>query len=155
MTRYLYIAPIALIGLIATQASAAPVPLSDTLARDITAATAERTDTPLVLVRGGGRGGGGGGARGGGGYAGGGANRGGAANRGGGSWSGAGAGSRTGAVAGNSGNFNTANVNRGGGNTVNRGNVNVSGNNVNRNVNVNGGATMAEQVGVASPLVSR
>src|ERR1700732_1677624 len=86
----LYVAPIAFIGLIATQASAAPAAWSGSMARAIAGATAEQTETPLVLVR---RGGGGGGGRGGGGGAragggGGGAGRGG----GGGSWAGAGGG---------------------------------------------------------------
>src|SRR4029077_8277976 len=69
----LYVAPIAFIGLMATQASAAPVAWSGSMARAIAGATAEQSDAPLVLVRGGrgggggGRGGGGGGFRGGGG----------------------------------------------------------------------------------------
>src|SRR4029077_1218547 len=62
----LYVAPIAFIGLMATQASAAPAALSGSMARAIADATAERSDAPLVLVRGG-RGGGGGGRGGGGG----------------------------------------------------------------------------------------
>ena len=112
----LFMAPIALIGLMATEAPAVPAAWSGSMARNIAAATADAKDAPLVLVRGGGRGGGGGfrgsgggGYRGGGSVAGGGVNRGGYAGRG--SWSG---------VAGsvNRGNFSSANVNR---------NVNVSG----------------------------
>src|SRR4029450_8498263 len=53
----LYVAPIAFIGLMATQASAAPVAWSGSMARAIADTTAERSDAPLVLVRGG-RGGG-------------------------------------------------------------------------------------------------
>ena len=92
----LYMAPIALIGLMATEARAVPAVWSGSMARDIAAATADAKAAPLVLVRGGGRGGGfrGGGCggyRGGGGrVSGGGVNRGGAAGRG--SWAGAGAG---------------------------------------------------------------
>src|SRR6202040_3907002 len=91
----LYVAPIAFIGLIATQASAAPAAWSGSMARAIAGATAEQSDAPLVLVRGGrgggggGRGGGGGGFRGGGG---GGRGGGGYAGRGGGSWGGGGRG---------------------------------------------------------------
>jgi len=50
----LYMAPIALVGLMAAQASAAPAALTGGMARAIAGATAERTDAPLVLVRGGG-----------------------------------------------------------------------------------------------------
>src|SRR5215472_8224434 len=126
MTKCLiYIAPIALIGLAATEAPATPAVWSGGMARDIVAATAVGNEASLVLLaragggRGGGfRGGGGGGYRGGGGgFAGGGV------NRGGGSWAGVGGASR--------GNFNSANVNRG---NINTGNVYV-----NRNVNVSGG----------------
>ena len=112
MTHYrylLYVAPIALLGMVATKPPAAAAALDRGVARHIATATAEIADTSVVLVRGGGRGGGvarGGG--GGGGYAG----------RGGGSWAGAGG-----------GNFNRANVSRG--------NINTA--NINRNVNVSGG----------------
>src|SRR5438874_9087310 len=69
MTKYLlYMASTALVGLMATQTSAAPVAWGGSMARNIAAATADAKDAPLVLVqRGGGRGGGGGGGRGGGG----------------------------------------------------------------------------------------
>src|SRR6202030_549491 len=80
----LYVAPIAFIGLIATQASAAPAAWSGSMARAIAGATAEQTETPLVLVR---RGGGGGGRGGGGGAR---AGGGGGGRGGGGSWAGAG-----------------------------------------------------------------
>jgi hypothetical protein len=81
----LYMAPIALIELMATEASAVPAVWSGSMARNIAVATAGAKDAPLVLVRGGFRGGsGGGGFRGGGG-----GYRGGAAGRG--SWAGAGA----------------------------------------------------------------
>src|SRR3954470_6811846 len=95
MTKYLlYMASTALVGLMATQASAAPVAWGGSMARNIAAATADAKDAPLVLVqRGGGRGGGGrgggggfqgGGGRGGGSFAGGGgAHRGGVAGGGG------------------------------------------------------------------------
>src|ERR1700736_282641 len=113
----LYVAPIAFIGLIATQPSAAPAAWSGSMARAIGGATAEQTETPLVLVR---RGGGGGGGRGGGGGAragggGGGAGRGG----GGGSWAGAGGGNFAGGNRANVAGGNRANIsggNRGGGN---------------------------------------
>src|SRR5215831_12352133 len=85
----LYMAPIALIGLMAAEAHAVPAVWSNGIARNITAATADARDAPLVLVqRGGGRGGGGGfrggggGGYRGGGYAGGGVNRAGSAGRG-------------------------------------------------------------------------
>src|SRR5437868_5920195 len=126
----LYMAPIALVGLVATEASGAPAAWSGSMGRNITATALEGTGAPLALVcqrggRGGGggaRGGGGGGARGGGG--GGGFSGGARGGGGGGSWAGAGR-----------GNFSGANVNRGNVNSanVNRGNVNV-----NRNVNVSG-----------------
>ena len=61
MTRtkgLLYVAPIALIGFMATGASAAPATLGGSLARGISAAMPEQKESPLVLVRGG-RGGGG------------------------------------------------------------------------------------------------
>jgi hypothetical protein len=132
----LYVAPIAFIGLMATQASAAPAAWSGSMARAIADATAERSDAPLMLVRGG-RGGGGGGRGGGGGFrGGGGGGRGGggfAGRGGGGSWAGAGrgnfaGGNRANFAGGNRANFaggNRANIS--GGNTFNR-NVNVSGN---------------------------
>src|SRR6516165_6648972 len=90
MTKWvLYMAPIALIGLMATEARAVPAVWSGGIARNIAAATADAKDAPLVLVGGGGRGGGGGfRGGGGGGYrggaAGGGVNRGNYAGRG--SW---------------------------------------------------------------------
>ena len=73
MTKYLlYMASTALVGLMATQASAAPVAWGGSMARNIAAATADAKDAPLLLVqRGGGRGGGGGGRGGGGGGGGG------------------------------------------------------------------------------------
>src|SRR5947207_12400298 len=106
----LYIAPIALVGLLGTDTPAKAAVWSGSLAPTIAATTAEQTDAPFVLVRvrrgrgggGGGRGGGGGGfrgggggGRGGGGYAGarGGGGRGGG---GGGSWAGAGRGNFSG-----------------------------------------------------------
>jgi hypothetical protein len=102
MTKcFLYLAPIALIGLMATDAPAVPAVWSGSMARNIAVATADAKDAPLVLVRGGGRGGGGG-------Y------RGGAAGRG--SWAGAGAGVNRGNFSGtnvNRGNLNSANINRG------------------------------------------
>src|SRR5947209_17975275 len=99
----LYMAPIALVGLVATEASAAPVAWSGSTGRNITATVPEGTGVPLVLVcQRGGRGGGGGGFRGGGG--------GGARGGGGGGFSGGGGGSWAGA---GRGNFNSANVNRG------------------------------------------
>ena len=70
MTKRLsYIAPIALVGLMASATPATTAVWSGSMARGIDAVTAERGDAPLVLVRrgGGGRGGGGGGFRGGGG----------------------------------------------------------------------------------------
>ncbi len=116
----LYMAPIALIGLMATPAPAAPALSNGAMTRIIAVAPAERIDAPLVLVRGGGGGGRGGG--GGGGARSGGGNAGGGASRGGGSWSGVSGGNRA--------NVNSSNVNRG---NINTGNVNV-----NRNVNVSG-----------------
>jgi hypothetical protein len=113
----LYVAPIALVGLMAAEASAAPAAWSGSIARDIAAATAEGTDAPLVLVRGGGGRGGGGGFRGG---AGGGGFRGGAGGV---------AGGHRGGFSG--GGFNRAGAGVGAGN-LNRGNFN-------RNVNVVGG----------------
>src|SRR4029077_4980623 len=99
----LYMAPIALVGLVATEASAAPVAWSGSMGRNITATVPEGTGVPLVLeCQRGGRGGGGGGARAGGG----------GARAGGGSWAGAGRGNFSGANV-NRGNFNSANVNRG------------------------------------------
>jgi len=56
----LYIAPIALIGLMATDAHAIPAAWGGGMPRDIATATKDATSAPLVLVRGGGRGGGGG-----------------------------------------------------------------------------------------------
>src|SRR5580704_15851899 len=142
----LYMAPIALIGLVATGASATPAAWSGSMGRNITATVPEGTGVPPVLVcQRGGRGGGGARAGGGGARAGGG---GGARAGGGGSWAGAGRGNFSGANA-NRGNFSGANVNRGNFNSanVNRGNFNSAnvnrgnyGNvNVNRNVNVSGG----------------
>src|SRR5690349_16297747 len=102
----LYVAPIALIGFMASEAVAAPAALSS-IGQNITAAAPEGAGAPLVLVRrggggGGGRGGGGGfrggGGRGGGGFAG---ARGGG-GRGGGSWAGSGRGNFGG---GNRANF--------------------------------------------------
>src|SRR6516165_6099041 len=144
----LYMAPIVLIGLLATEAPAASAARAGSMGRNITATAPEGTGVPLGLVcqRGGFRGGG---ARaGGGGYRGG----------GGGSWAGAGRGNFSGANVNrgnfsganvNRGNFSGANVNRGNFNraNVNRGNFNSAnvnrgnyGNvNVNRNVNVSGG----------------
>src|SRR5262249_61360407 len=81
----LYMAPIALIGLMATEAHAVPVVWSNGMARNVAIATADARGAPLVLVqRGGGRGGGGGGFRGGGGggYRGGGGYGGGGGKRG-------------------------------------------------------------------------
>jgi len=117
MTKCLgYMAPIALIGLMATQAPATAAIWSGNMVRDIAAATADRTDAPLVLVQRGGRGGGGrgGGGRGGGGYAGGGRGGAGGVNRGGGggSWAGVSGGNRANVSGGNRGNFNSVNVNR-------------------------------------------
>ena len=114
----LYMAPIVLIGLLATEAPAASAARAGSMGRNITATAPEGTGVPLGLVcQRGGRGGGGARA-GGGGYRGG----------GGGSWAGAGR-----------GNFSGANVNRGNfsGANINRGNFNSA--NVNRNVNVSGG----------------
>src|SRR5580700_4987094 len=68
----LCMAPIALVGLMVTEAPTAQAAWGGSMARDIAAATAERTDAPLVLVRGGGRGGGGFRGGGGGGFRGGG-----------------------------------------------------------------------------------
>src|SRR3984893_16175167 len=91
----LYMAPIALVGLVATEAPAATADWSGGTGRNITATAPEGTGVPLVLeCQGGGRGGGGGGARAGGGARGGGggarAGGGGARGGGGGSWAGAG-----------------------------------------------------------------
>src|SRR6516225_7638775 len=126
----LYMAPIVLIGLVATEAPDASAARAGTMGRNITATAPEGTGVPLGLVcQRGGRGVGGARA-GGGGYRGGG-------YRGGGSWAGAGRGNFSGANV-NRGNFSGANVNRGNfsGANVNRGNFNSA--NVNRgNVNVN------------------
>src|ERR1700736_4243214 len=66
----LYMAPIALVGLVATEASAAPVAWSGSIGRNITATAPEGRGVPRVLeCQRGGRGGGGGGARAGGGGA--------------------------------------------------------------------------------------
>src|ERR1700736_7013046 len=91
----LYMAPIALVGLVATEASAAPVAWSGSMGRNITATAPEGTGEPLVLeCQRGGRGGGGGARAGGGGArAGGGGAR---AGGGGGSWAGAGRGNFSG-----------------------------------------------------------
>jgi hypothetical protein len=85
----LYMAPIALVGLLGTDTPANAAVWNGSLAPNIAATTAEQTDAPFVLVRGG-RGGGGGGRGGGGGYRGGGGRGGGgyAGGRGGGSWGG-------------------------------------------------------------------
>jgi hypothetical protein len=86
----LYMAPIALVGLVATEAAAAPASWAGSLVRNITATVPEETGVPLVLVRGGDyRGGGGARAGGGAGVRGG----------GGGSWAGAGRGNFSGASA--------------------------------------------------------
>src|SRR5947207_13932689 len=70
----LYMAPIALVGLLGIDTPAKAAVWNGSLAPNIAATTAEQTDAPTVLVRGGGgRGGGGGGRGGGGGYRGGGA----------------------------------------------------------------------------------
>ena len=108
----LYMAPIALVGLLGTDTPANAAVWNGSLAPNIAATTAEQTDAPFVLVRGGrgggggGRGGGGGyrggGGRGGGGYAGGRGGGGYAGGRGGGSWGGAGRGNFSG---GNRANF--------------------------------------------------
>ena len=77
----LYMAPIALVGLVATEAPAATAAWSGGIGRNITATAPEGTGVPLVLeCQRGGRGGGGaraggGGARAGGAHAGGGASR--------------------------------------------------------------------------------
>ena len=111
----LYMAPIALVGLVATEASAAPAAWSGSMGRNITATAPEGTGAPLALVcQRGGRGGGG--ARGGGGGFSGGARGGGFSGGargggGGGSWAGAGRGNFSGANV-NRGNFNSANTNR-------------------------------------------
>ena len=92
----LYMAPIVLIGLVATEAPAASAARAGSMGRNITATAPEGTGVPLGLVcQRGGRGGGG--AR-----AGGGGYRGGA-----GSWAGAGRGNFSGANA-NRGNFSGA-----------------------------------------------
>src|SRR5713226_3151718 len=108
----LYMAPIALVGLVATEAPAATAAWSGGIGRNITATAPEGTGVPLVLeCQRGGRGGGGGGARAGGGARGGdaGARAGGGGARGGsgGSWAGAGRGNFSGASA-NRGNFSGA-----------------------------------------------
>ena len=91
----LYMAPIVLIGLVATEAPAAPAARAGSIGRNITATAPEGTGVPLVLeCQRGGRGGGGARA-GGGGYRGG----GGARAGGGGSWAGAGRGNFSGASA--------------------------------------------------------
>ena len=46
----LYMAPIALVGLVATEASAAPAAWSGSIGRNITATVPEGTGVPLVLV---------------------------------------------------------------------------------------------------------
>jgi hypothetical protein len=61
----LYITPAALIGLMATEATAAPAAWGGGMARDIAAVTAESTEARVILVRRGGGGGRGGGGRGG------------------------------------------------------------------------------------------
>src|SRR5712671_6364189 len=138
----LYMAPIALVGLVATEAPAATAAWSGGIGRNITATASEGTGVPLVLeCQRGGRGGGGGGARAGGGARGGGGGAragggargggggaragGGARGGGGGSWAGAGRGNFSGASA-NRGNFSGASANRGNFNSANanRGNFN-------------------------------
>ena len=177
----LYMAPIVLIGLVATEASAATAAWSGSIGRNITATAPEGTGVPLVLVcQRGGRGGGG--ARAGGGGARGWRRRFSRWRRrccrggGGGSWAGAGRGNFSGANA-NRGNVSGANVNRGNFSSanVNRGNFNSA--NVNRgnfnNANVNRGnttststatstsavvateAVITGEVGAASPPASR
>ena len=47
----LYMAPIALVGLVATEAPAAPAAWSGSIGRNITATAPEGTGVPLVLVR--------------------------------------------------------------------------------------------------------
>src|SRR6516164_894940 len=107
----LYMAPIVMIGLVATEAPATTAARSGSIGRNITATAPEGTGVPLALVcQRGGRGGGGARAGGGGGYRGGGG--GGYRGGGGGSWAGAGRGNFSGANV-NRGNFNRANVNRG------------------------------------------
>src|SRR3984893_10572478 len=92
----LYMAPIALVGLVATEAPAATAAWSGGIGRNITAPAPEGAGVPLVLeCQRGGRGGGGGGARAGGGARGGG---GGARAGGGGARGGGGGGFRAGAV---------------------------------------------------------
>src|SRR5438445_5379462 len=96
----LYMAPIALVGLVATEASAAPAAWSGSMGRNITATVPEGTGVPLVLeCQRGGRGGGGGGARGGGG----GGYRGGGGGGGGGGFSGGGGGGFSGGGRGGGG----------------------------------------------------
>ena len=88
----LYMAPIVLIGLVATEATAATAAWSGSIGRNITATAPEGTGVPLVLeCQRGGRGGGGGGARAGGG--------GGARGGGGGGYRGGGGGGARAAVA--------------------------------------------------------
>jgi hypothetical protein len=133
----LYMAPIALVGLLGTDTAAKAAVWNGSLAPNIVATTAEQTDAPFVLVRGG-RGGGGGGRGGGGGFRGGGgggrgggyagARGGGGRGGGGGSWAGAGRGNFSG---GNRANF-------AGGNRANVGSGNRTFNQGNRNVNVSG-----------------
>src|SRR6516162_7298123 len=94
MTKFLlYMAPIVMIGLVATEAPATTAARSGSIVRNITATAQEGTGVPLPLVcQRGGRGGGG--AR---------------AGGGGGSWAGAGRGNFSGASA-NRGNFSGANM---------------------------------------------
>src|SRR6516165_6580973 len=117
----LYMAPIVLIGLVATEASATTAARSGSMGRNITATAPEGTGVPLALVcQRGGRGGGGARAGGGGYRGGGGGYRGGGGGYrgGGGSWAGAGRGNFSGANV-NRGNFSGANVNRGNFNSAN------------------------------------
>src|SRR5712691_7455860 len=97
----LYMAPIALVGLVATEAPAATAAWSGGIGRNITATAPEGTGVPLVLeCQRGGRGGGGARAGGGSARAGGGGARAGGAHAGGGarggSWAGAGRGNFSG-----------------------------------------------------------
>src|ERR1700731_4793775 len=94
----LYMAPIALVGLVATEAPSATAAWSGSIGRNITATAPEGTGVPRVLeCQRGGRGGGGGARAGGGGARGGGGGA--ARGGGGGSWAGAGPGNFSGANA--------------------------------------------------------
>src|SRR5262249_5593005 len=134
----LYVAPIALVGFLATDTSAAPAAWSGSLGRSIPGAMPEGNEAPLVLVRRGGRGGGGGGFRGGGGGARAGGGFGGARG-GGGSWAGAGRGNFSGGNRANIAGGNRANISGGNRTNISGGNRSFNQANVNRNVNVSGG----------------